>query len=568
MKLKRLLSCAVAAGTAAAAFSGLTLTAEAASDSVYFRPDGAESLVTLQSQHTEYDHDRDGTSDVIFDPSTGTVTFSSSMELRSTEVNNHYHSAIYSKASSGTKLLTVNIPEGVTVTMDNTADASDWSAALYGGVTGEVVITGGGTLIVTGGGDPGYGISPYDVPITIDGVTVKAEGTSYGVGSYGSGGSLTVTNGGVLEAKGGTAAFEAGTLNIDKDAKIAAGESADSTQPITADQVTDHKYVKITTTATEDPDEPGTQTKTGVYIGGEQIYEESPTWTNGGVTAVYTKATGEETVDTLTLSGTGEISGTTGTDNVTFGAAIYANKPLNIVLAEDADITVNGGSGSGDYAYGIYTFAGSAHLTIGGTGKLTVKMDSDKSASAAICSWSTSDRNVYGITISDSADVTAEGGAYGLYSYQKGAGWIQITHSAGLKASGTTKAVHVIDFQENHIYGGARSFVGTVDGGAWDIDKVMSAKSVSIGPAVFEQWTSPAITGSDESTGFVTTVTGTAGTTIKSIKWRITSSNNETKKLAPDTQPQVTLDEDARAVFAVIVRGLKDGGATASAIAE
>src|SRR5699024_9741212 len=125
---------------------------QAASDSVYFRPDGAENLVTLMSQHTEYDHDSDEKSDVIFDPLTGTVTFSSSMKLQSTEVNDHYHSAIYSTASSGAKLLTVNIPEGVTVTMDNTADAIDWSAALYGGVTGEVVITGGGTLIVTGGG--------------------------------------------------------------------------------------------------------------------------------------------------------------------------------------------------------------------------------------------------------------------------------------------------------------------------------------------------------------------------------------------------------------------------------
>ncbi len=564
MKLKRLLSCAVAAGTAATAFSGLTLTAQAASDSVYFRPDGAENLVTLMSQHTEYDHDSDEKSDVIFDPLTGTVTFSSSMKLQSTEVNDHYHSAIYSTASSGAKLLTVNIPEGVTVTMDNTADAIDWSAALYGGVTGEVVITGGGTLIVTGGGSPGYGISPYEVPITIDGVTVKAEGTSYGVGSYGNGGSLTVTNGGVLEAEGGTAAFEAGMLNIDEDAEIAAGESADSTKTITADQVTDHKYVKITTTATEDPDEPGTQTPTGIRIGEDTIYEESPTWSNSsGVYAKYDKAT-----DTLTLSGTGSINGPGYNDNTGYGAAIYANKPLNIVVSEDSDITLNAGPGAGGWSCGIYTYAENADITIGGEGKLTVNSTGTEAHSIAICAYGKSADNGYDITIKDSVDVTANGGAYGLYAWQNKAGWIRITHSAGLKASGKTKAVHVIDFQEDHIYGGARSFVGTVDGGAWDIDKVMSANSVSIGPAVFEQWTSPAITGSDNSTGFVTTVTGTAGTTIKSIRWHITSSNDGPKELAPDTQPQVTLDEDAQAVFAVIVQGLKDGGATAYAIAE
>ena len=57
------------------------------------------------------------------------------------------------------------------------------------------------------------------------------------------------------------------------------------------------------------------------------------------------------------------------------------------------------------------------------------------------------------------------------------------------------------------------------------------------------------------------------GTTIKNIKWRITSGS-ETKELSPLSQPQVTLDEGARAVFAVIVEGLDDENAAAYAIAE
>lgn len=575
MSLKRVLSYMTAAGTVVSVFGGMQIGASAAADSVTFRDRDASEQTVLNSTWTSYDADGDNIMDVVFDDASDTITFNSDISLRSINASGTYYTCISSGVASGTKSMTINIPEGVTVTMDNTEDANGWSTALNGSSTGDITITGGGKLMIEGGGgstagNEGFGITPYGRSVTIDGVEVTAKGIMYGVGYY-AGGSLTIKNGGSLEAAGGTAAFDSGSVVTAEGATVTGGADADLASDISMDQITSCKYVKIVTESSDVPVQPSeapseepVMTSTGIRIGEDTIYEEDPIWeNNSGVRAVYDKES-----DTLTLSGTGSVTGPGYIDTEGCGAAIYADKPLNIVVAKDADIELNVGSGNGaGWVCGIYTYAEDADITIGGEGKLTVNSISDDQYAAAICAYGKIADNEYDVTIKDSVNVTANGGAYGVYAWQGKPGWIQITNSASFTAHGRTKAIFVNDFKDSYIYGGNRDFVGSIDDGEWSTEKVIDAKTISVSPILFTQWTSEAITGSDNSTGFVTTIEGNMGTTIKNIKWRITSGS-ETKKLSPLSQPQVTLDEGARAVFAVIVEGLDDENAAAYAIAE
>ena len=226
----------------AAMFGGMQLSVSAAADQVTFWDAGAESATVLDSTWTSYDADGDDVMDVVFDDESDTVTFSSDITLRSNGVGDTYYTCISSSgADPASKSMTINIPEGVTVTMDNTKEASGWSTALNGTSTGDLTITGGGKLIVKGGGgtaagSEGFGITPYGKSITIDGVEVTADGVVYGVGYY-SGGSLTIQNGGSLEATGGTAAFESGSMVNAEGAVVTGGADADSASAINEDQI-------------------------------------------------------------------------------------------------------------------------------------------------------------------------------------------------------------------------------------------------------------------------------------------------------------------------------------------
>lgn len=577
MSLKRVLSYMTAAGTVVSVFGGMQIGASAAADSVTFRDRDASEQTVLNSTWTSYDADGDNIMDVVFDDASDTITFNSDISLRSINAPGTYYTCISSSVASGTKSMTINIPEGVTVTMDNTEDANGWSTALNGSSTGDITITGGGKLMIEGGGgstagNEGFGITPYGRSVTIDGVEVTAKGIMYGVGYY-AGGSLSIKNGGSLEAAGGTAAFDSGSVVTAEGATVTGGADADSASDISMDQITSCKYVKIVTESSDVPVQPSeapseepVMTSTGIRIGEDTIYEEDPIWeNNSGVRAVYDKES-----DTLTLSGTGSVTGPGYEDNAGYGAAIYATGPLNIVVAKDADITFNAGKGSGGWVCGIYTYADNADITIGGEGKLTVNSISEADHSVAICSYGGQNDNGYDLTLKGSVDVTANGGAYGVYAWQNQRGWIRITEAASLTASGGTNAVYVNDFKDSYIYGGNRDFIGSIDGGEWDSDKVVNAKTISVSPALFSQTTSGAVTGNDQSTGFVTVITGVEGTTIRNIRWRITSPGNEgeTKELSPGQQPQITLGENAQAVFAVIVEGLRDENAAAYAIAE
>lgn len=353
MSLKRILFYMTAAGAAVSVLGGMQIGASAAVDSVTFRDKDASGQTVLNSKWTSYDADKDNIMDVVFDDASDTITFNSDISLRSINASGTYYTCISSSVASGTKSMTINIPEGVTVTMDNTEEANEWSTALNGSSTGDIMITGGGKLVIEGGGgstagNEGFGITPYGRSVTIDGVEVTADGVVYGVGYY-SGGSLTIQNGGSLEATGGTAAFESGSMVNAEGAVVTGGADADSASAINEDQIALYKYVKIVTEGpdvpvqpSEEPSEEPTLTPTGIRIGEDMIYEEEPTWENSsGVRAVYDKES-----DTLTLSGTGSITGPGYDDNAGYGAAIYATGPLNIVVAKDADITLNAGKGS------------------------------------------------------------------------------------------------------------------------------------------------------------------------------------------------------------------------------
>ena len=123
LKAKSVLSYVTAAGMTAAMFGGMQLSVSAAADQVTFWDAGAESATVLDSRWTSYDADGDDVMDVVFDDESDTVTFSSDITLRSNGVGDTYYTCISSSgADPASKSMTINIPEGVTVTMDNTKE--------------------------------------------------------------------------------------------------------------------------------------------------------------------------------------------------------------------------------------------------------------------------------------------------------------------------------------------------------------------------------------------------------------------------------------------------------------
>ena len=547
-------------------------------DGHYVMPDGTHL-------NTNQNGEPDGSEAIYYDEQTGTLTFSKDITLygasSASEYKTYYGTAVTWQyaVEDVDQNMAIRLENGANVTLDATnRDAFTYLYGLYG--TGTLVITGDGTLTIkaNAGTSDNYALCVYNGKegktlgniIIKDNVKLKledADDNGIGIGVYGPGaGNITIKDNAVVEAYGGAKAINKAPI-IPDTAEVTVGDSAETAQAWdkTSD-ITQYKYVKINASGeetSEEPTEPEEPVELGIRIGENMLTDKEPTWTNGAVTAVY-----DIDSDTLTLSGTGSITGPGWEDRYGYGAAIYANKALNIVVAKDADITLNAGTGADGWVYGIYTYAYDADITIGGEGKLTVNSTSDAANSVAICPYGRTADGGYDLTLTGSVDVTANGGAYGIYAWQNKAGWIQIKDSASLTAKGTEKAVLVADFFNSYIYDGKKSFIGTVDGGAWDATNVTKATSISIKPALFTQETSPAMTGTNGKTGFVTTINGTtAGTTIRSIKWSITS-NSVTKELSPLEQPNITLDENAQAVFAVIVEGLNDADATATAVVQ
>ena len=548
--MKKLFSGFLAAAIAATDFAGLSITASAEDTKcgVLIHISGAENDTELTAASSTI-----ADAGISFDSDTKTITFAQDTALLG--LPGHYGSAFACTNGSGGSLqtgLTINIPSGVTVTCDNsTVGGLGYAYGIYLSSTGSVKVTGGGTLELICRTDTGdcHGITDYGEPyftLTADGATVKASG-SYGFynnkdtdyNAY-----LHVTNGGVVELSGTVAAIKGSSaINYDTGATFKAGESADAATKVDALNET-AKFVRITTAGTP----------TGIRIGGEDIYHHNPIWTKGGVTAAYNEST-----NTLTLSGIGTISGPSTSEKTVYGAAIYAGKSLNIVVEKDAEITLEAGPGDGVWNYGLYKYNDDASITIGGEGKLTVINAHTNDKSAAISPYSiVVDGQRYDLTIKDSVNVTAQCGKYGIYVATDGLGEMRITDNASLTVAPAEDAIFGILNTED-IYGG-KSFAGSI-----------ADTQISIAPlssASYTQYTTPAFVGSDNATGFITTVTANENLTVNSIKWNVTSGT-ETRPLAPQSAiPTITLNNGARTIFKVIVSGLKDASATAAAVVE
>ena len=568
--MKKLFSSFLDAAVAATAFAGLSITASAEDTKcgVLIHISGAENDTELTAASSTI-----ADAGISFDSDTKTIFFEKDTELLG--LPNHYGAAFVCTNGSKDVLdtgLTINIPSGITVTCDNrTVSGLEYAYGIYLNRTGDVKVTGGGTLELQcrTDADPdkkqnqdGYCITSYQkgYTLTVDGATFKASGI-YGFYNDGNDndGKIKVTNGGVAELSGTVAAIKGSSaINYGTGATFKAGESADAATKVDALNET-AKFVRITTAGTP----------TGIRIGGEDIYRHNPIWKKDGVTAAYNEST-----NTLTLSGTGTISGLSGEDTIGCGAAIYAGKSLNIVVEKDADITLKAGPGSGGWNFGLYIYAGDpgdASMTIGGEGKLTVINDYNDNDSVAISPYSTDGKyEKYDLTIKDSVSVTAKCGKQGIRVARGGAGKMRITDKASLTVEQAEQAIHG-HLNKEDIYGG-KSFAGSMNNGEWDFDKSFTeVASLSIAPATsasYTEDTTGAFVGSDNATGFITTVTAKGNLVIQSIKWNVTSGT-ETKPLTPQGEkPIITLADGANAVFKVIVSGLKDENAKAVAVVE
>ncbi len=489
MRNKRLLSFALALGVTATAFSGLTLTAEAAADSVTFKPAGAAEAVVLNAEWPEYYGDGE-TLLVSFDDDADTVTFHSDITLEANGVSGTYGTCISSTGPSGSKSMTISIPEGVSVTMDNTSSASGWSTAFNGTSTGDVTITGGGKLIITGGGSGGaYGMTPYGRAITIDNVTVSATGAEYGAGYY-IGGSLTVTNGGVLEAAGGTAAFESGsTVSVDSGTAIAGGNDASSAAAIDAGSIASYKYVRIGGeggTVPPQPTEAEPTEETPTEPAGE-IDPDLPTGNFSNWVGIQPKRDGRlewlydghymmQDGTHLSTANNGEPDGSeavyydrdTGTltfrrDMTIYGASSESeyktyygtgiswdyspgdiDSNMVIRLENGADVTIDATNrAEHTYLYGLY---GTGKIVVTGDGTLTINANSGTSDNYAMCVFNGKESSALGnIIIKDNVTLrltNEDANGIGLGLYGAGAGSITVKDNAVVEAYGGQRAVN------------------------------------------------------------------------------------------------------------------------------
>lgn len=498
MKGKKILSSILAFGIALSTLSGIT-TVQAAADTVTIKPKGASAAVVLNGGNPT---DGDGIATFAND----TITFNKDVELEANGVSGTYGTCI-SATSTGTKTLTINIPTGITVTMDNTATASGWSTALNGTSTGDLTITGGGTLIVKGGGSDGaYGITPYGKAITIDGTVVKTTGVEYGVGYY-SGGSLTIKNGGALVAKGAKGAFETASVAMDADMKVYAGTTAADAAEATVDAIASNKYVKIynpETTGDPDPDtgenpdpdpDPEPVVTHSDWIGIQTEKNGSADWYYSnhylmpdgkhynansnpypdfikGMEVMYYNAD-EGIIDfnkDITLYGlSGDLS-------KYYGAAIVPNlaltpePSLTIRLNNNANVTIDATNREASaYLYGLYS---TGHLVIEGTGTLRIKSDKGISDNAALCVYSGNTGELRAsLTIKDNVHLILENtdeNGYGMnvYGASPGIGDITIQDNAVVEMTGGKAAVNKTPV----ISGEQKVFVGAskADTQEWD----------------------------------------------------------------------------------------------------
>lgn len=458
MKGKKILSGFIALGMAVTAFSGITPVANAAAETVTFFPQG-KSQITLNADTKDYMEGEEKAASFA----DGKITFSKDITLTANGVSGTYGTCI-SATSSTAKTLTIEIPLGVTVTMDNSNASDSWRTALNSTSTGDLTITGGGTLVIDGKGATGYGLTPYGKAITIDNTTVKTTGTSYGVGYY-SGGSLTVINGGVLEATGGTKAFESASVTAEG-AAVMVGENADSASEGVITDIASNKYAKITMPKTDMPtdaptDAPtGAPTETPTEVPTEAPTEPPKTSTNGPESGVYLCRTklvpGNFMRDDYSIYSEGEpVVGEEGCvahfDDkgvLTLGGALTVNEAREgtfwgaiggvkgkadfvINLLPNSNITLNSKGYSG--IYGNYE-----PIKIQGKGQITI--NTSDASNGGILVYGKDDAVPTGVTITDGAKVTING-TKGISLTGGADGDISVTNGAVLTVETTSNAL-------------------------------------------------------------------------------------------------------------------------------
>lgn len=562
-----------AASVAVTMFAGFALSANAA---------GGEWVgyteATDGKAHWNYGvgHELTTTSTGTYDPTTGTLTFEKDTKLYGCENDNksYYGNSIISVENTD---LTLDL-NSFNVTLDSTnlneiEGGYDYIYGLYK-VGGTLTIQGPGTLNITasGGSKESVALRAHDgadIKITGGAQVNVTDNDDNGYGLFAAG-NVDVIDG-LLTMTGGAAALDFAsndTANIDIFHKeITAGDNAYDTITWTvtdagesAKELEKYKYVRI---------EPAEAPDTSVTVGGTTL-KNGQTYTSDNVTAVYDSWT-----STLTLSGLGTINGLTGDTSGAYGAAIWASSAITINVADDADITLQGGaSANNSYSYGIFSSSGT--LTITGGGKLTVK-SADSQTTYPSAAVYTGDN----ITISGSVKVTANGlGSNHLaVNNTKSSGTITIP-------DGSIAELHMINEKidaATKLFNGSLVYpdgylANALDKNDEDIQLGSPADQYSeyhIKPNELSGISETEYIGAfygdnadgtendeDAATAFLTTIKPKGSVTISALSWTVTSQG-ESQTLFPKNFATLELNSEAK--IGVIVKGLYDSAATAEA---
>lgn len=135
---------------------------------------------------------------------------------------------------------------------------------------------------------------------------------------------------------------------------------------------------------------------------------------------------------------------------------------------------------------------------------------------------------------------------------------------AKVKIDFTAENKEVIKLLQTALAG--RSLEELNEMGYTDDEAAILFPDMEIPPRVTQE-TTQAFMGNDGKTGFITTITAKNSIAINKISWKVTSGET-TKILEPANQPIISLENGASMIFKVIISGLSDEKATATAIVE
>lgn len=381
----------------------------------------------------------------IYEPSTGTLAFTEDTTLFGNDYNIDGYCGSAIIPSEHNTDLTIELA-GHNITMLSTEHTAGWIAGIYRN-GGTLTVKGPGTLTVTSSGGTSenaalMGYSGADIVITDDAQVTLSNGDENGKGLWASG-DVRVEGGAVLEMSGGSSAVELrnnGRLETDGNIVKAGGSKAEAEDWNGSDDIASFKYVKV--------ESPKSTESLGVWVGGKAFSEAVPSHTFGNVTASYDGDT-----ETLVLGGSGTITGSFDVNN-SYGAAIYAEHDINIVVNGDVNLT-GARNENGIYSYGIYTdYKKHGRITISGCGVLRVSADSTVSGEcAAIAAYIGEGRDYdRAVVIKGGVTVYADAGGekqFGVFASAepKGSGYgrIYVSENARLYASGGRSALYALD---------------------------------------------------------------------------------------------------------------------------